>query len=574
MSLLQACESPPPNDSLFVSETSSLNLGYEELTNDGQPEEWLVLAGNGEVKVAANKHLSFQGDRCLHFQSQGNNGNKSQCLNSLLADIVKDSIEISAFIRYTGDTTINFGFFYQSHGIDTAGQATIISVDKVESDLEWYNYKITILASEICGNFLDFGFWLEGNGELWLDAWDVKIDQQTYESATEKRISPLSKKAIDYLSDNLIPLEKNGRTLKTDDFSWLRSAVEDIDIVLLGESTHGTSDFFKLKKEITQFLIEEMNFTTVILEANLPETLDLNKKLRSGLNDIERVELIDSLHFWMYRTTEFLDFVKWFEELDNTKYSETNLAGCDLQHYDFPLMKLKEYSLQFESPELNSILLDLQTHISDPKHSIYWADSLKGFLESQLLSPSIEANTQPRLERMLRYAEVILNALKLRYSFPPYYFRDRKMAENIMWLADRNTSQKVIVWAHNEHIQRGNKAISYWLDKEMEGRKIFTLGLATGGGNYQALDIRTGALRKDNLKPPPPESWEYYFRQTGVSCFFLDFRNTEPQFPTGTNRRMRMIGGVATPKQFYPADITEKFDALIYLDSTSATHFY
>ena len=91
---------------------------------------------------------------------------------------------------------------------------------------------------------------------------------------------------------------------------------------------------------------------------------------------------------------------------------------------------------------------------------------------------------------------------------------------------------------------------------------------------YRAKNRLTGELAQELMKPASPESWEYYFAQLGTPNFFLDLRKAAPTIGQYASRRSRVLGAIATPHQFRPADLTNQFDAIIYLDESSPAIAY
>lgn len=569
---LQSCDGwPSGKDRYFAVEDSTLNLGFEEVDENGQPQGWFLISEEENAAIVNDEASAFQGKKFLSFKSTRGHTFKSRCLNAILSDIVKKGVKVSVAAHYTSDSAIAFGFFYQSTGLDTLRDTVFIEVDKSKAYQQWQVFHMDIPVEDIHGNVLDFGFWVNGQGELWLDAWEIRVDEQTYKEATRANVPPLRKDAVEYLYNAVVPL--NIET-DMDSFAWLRDAVGDADFVLLGEDTHGTEEFVKFRKNITQFLVEEMNFTTVILESNLAETQKLNDNLRPCASKEKRINLINDLNFWIYRTEEFDEFIKWFCGLDSDVFREVNLAGCDFQAYELSISLIQKFSNKIEDEKLNRLIINLQNNILIPERSIYFSDTLLSYLIELKKGKSISTEDQLSLEIMVRYAVGISYALNLRHNLFPWDYRDLKMAENVAWLLDRKPKQKTILWAHNEHIKNGNNSMGHWLKRNLIDRKIFTMGLTSGGGKYRGLDLKSWDLVEANLVPPPPESWEYYFHKVGFDAFFLDLRDPNSPLKIYPNRRMRSVGAAVTPKQFFPSNITVEYDALVYFGSTSGTHFY
>ncbi|WP_255762674.1 erythromycin esterase family protein [Halomonas alkalisoli] len=120
----------------------------------------------------------------------------------------------------------------------------------------------------------------------------------------------------DYIRDNAKPLD--GRSVDYDD---LLDQVGERPLVLLGEASHGTAEFYRMRSEITRRLIREKGFEAVIVEADWPDALRLNRYAHGEGDDTLKSAFDDFQHFpqWMWRNTEVRDFIGWLEEHNAAK---------------------------------------------------------------------------------------------------------------------------------------------------------------------------------------------------------------------------------------------------------------
>jgi erythromycin esterase len=158
--------------------------------------------------------------------------------------------------------------------------------------------------------------------------------------------------------------------------------------------------------------------------------------------------------------------------------------------------------------------------------------------------------------------------------------RDESMARNVKWILDHAPKgAKIVLWAHNGHVSRGSsfgyQPMGAFLDK-WYGKDQVVIGFATGEGQYTAV-VRGKGLASDNqLQSPPNGSYEEYFRACGISRFILDLRRAVEN-DAGSRwltrpTAFRSIGAVAMDEQFgLPTNLRKQFDALIYLDKTTAS---
>jgi erythromycin esterase-like protein len=157
--------------------------------------------------------------------------------------------------------------------------------------------------------------------------------------------------------------------------------------------------------------------------------------------------------------------------------------------------------------------------------------------------------------------------------------RDESMAANVAWiLKQAPPGTKIVLWAHNGHVSCGGlgmpgKTMGVHL-REKFGSDMVVLGFACNTGQYTAV-ARGRGLQANDLQPSEPGSAEYYFHSAGLRRAILDLRKAAADDPRSAwlTRRIdfRDIGALAMDEQFSQVNLTKAFDALIYIDETSAS---
>lgn len=151
--------------------------------------------------------------------------------------------------------------------------------------------------------------------------------------------------------------------------------------------------------------------------------------------------------------------------------------------------------------------------------------------------------------------------------------RDLSMAKNIKWILDQAPPEtKIVLWAHNGHVNRIGRAMGAILD-EWYGDQMVVVGFTCAEGRYTAVGDE--GLDSHDIAPPEPGSVEHCFQHTGLPRFMLDLRNVSKETPTSAwlakPVRFRSIGALAMDNQFYPTDLCKAFDLLIYFEKTTAS---
>jgi erythromycin esterase len=200
------------------------------------------------------------------------------------------------------------------------------------------------------------------------------------------------------------------------------------------------------------------------------------------------------------------------------------------------------------------------------------AEEARGILEALEASRGRYEQEAPAdtVEWVIHNARIVEQCMRSRAN-NAFIVRDRSMAENVAWILEQNPGEKIVLWAHNGHIARQGMWMGAHL-WEMFGDAYLPVGFATRTGKYFA--IGDGTLGENNLQDPPAGSIENYLAATGEPRLILDLRLAE-EATRGAGwltepRPFRSIGAKAMDQQFFPKNIVENFDVLIYFDSTSA----
>ena len=168
---------------------------------------------------------------------------------------------------------------------------------------------------------------------------------------------------------------------------------------------------------------------------------------------------------------------------------------------------------------------------------------------------------------------------QLKAFTPSGAFRDSCMAANLEWTAeDARKGSKVVIWAHNGHIEKQKGRMGGWLAERYKDDYV-AIGFATSEGTYTAVP-RTGDKLSDKnaLYPGPSGSIEAAAKATGFPRFFLDLRLSRQAPEMEKHLRspilMRSIGAMETSNQFHATPILDRFDALAWVERTGSSRVF
>jgi len=151
--------------------------------------------------------------------------------------------------------------------------------------------------------------------------------------------------------------------------------------------------------------------------------------------------------------------------------------------------------------------------------------------------------------------------------------RDSSMAQNIDWiLAHEKPGTRIVLWAHNWHVSRRDGWMGSHLAR-VHGTDMVVIGFATYSGQYTAFG--DGKLKSNDLEMPTGDAFEALCHATSAPRFVLDVRRTDADAAAkkyfAEPRLMRSIGALATADQFFLTPIPRYFDAIVFVDTTTAT---
>ena len=134
---------------------------------------------------------------------------------------------------------------------------------------------------------------------------------------------------LEWLRKNAIAFKTDRAESGFDDLQPLKAIIGDARIVGLGEATHGTAEFFRMKHRLVEFLASEKGFTLFAIEANMPEAYRVNDYVLNGKGDPKA--LLRGMYFWTWDTQEVLDMILWMRKFNASGKGRIQFLGFDMQ---------------------------------------------------------------------------------------------------------------------------------------------------------------------------------------------------------------------------------------------------
>jgi erythromycin esterase-like protein len=399
------------------------------------------------------------------------------------------------------------------------------------------------------------------------------------------------------------------------DYDVIVELARDAQVVLLGEATHGTHEFYAARAAITRRLIAQEGFNGVALEADWPDAYRVNRYVRgTGDADDPANALIDFERFplWMWRNTEFLALARWLRGFNDGRKTEDRVGvyGLDLYSLHRSMEAVVHY-LDKVDPEAARRARDRYAcfdHFGKESQAYGYATGLG-------LEESCERQVIAQLQDLRRRAADYLTRdgfvaedelffaeqnARLAKNAEHYYrsmfagrvstwnLRDRHMAETLesllAHLGHRSPHPRLVVWAHNSHLgdaratemSRGGEFNVGQLTRERFGDEALLVGFTTCFGSVSAASDWGAPVERKRVRPALRGSYESIFHETGLSDFILPLnRDTQAVLGLLDDHLERAIGVVYLPKterasHYYQASLPQQFDAVIHFDHTRA----
>ncbi|MBW8754330.1 MAG: protein-L-isoaspartate(D-aspartate) O-methyltransferase [Sphingomonadales bacterium] len=381
----------------------------------------------------------------------------------------------------------------------------------------------------------------------------------------------------------------------------------DRRIVMLGECSHGTHEFYAARAAITRRLVERHGFTVIAVEADWPDAAAIDRYIGHGEARPGAPPTFQRFPTWMWRNTVIAglaDDLRAHNAQVADKARRAGFYGLDIYNMSGSIEAVLAY-LDREDPEAAKVARErygcLTPWQSDPATYGRFALSV-GFAECE---QAVVAQCRELLDKALAdpahdgdgLLDAAMNARLVasaeRYYRIMYYggaeswnLRDSHMADTLEHLLEaRGPGTKAVVWAHNSHIGdasatdmgrvRGEHNIGQLIRERFAG-EVALVGFGTHTGTVTCATDWDGHTETKRVLPSRRDSHERLCHDAGIPRFLLDLpahdmlrrRLAEP-------RLERFIGVIYRPEterwsHYSEAVLPSQFDAYVWFDETRA----
>jgi erythromycin esterase-like protein len=389
----------------------------------------------------------------------------------------------------------------------------------------------------------------------------------------------------------------------------------DARLVLIGESTHGTQEFYRVRAELTRALITQKGFNIVAVEADWPDAYRANRYVRGASADRSAAEALDDFKGfprWMWRNHEVVRFVEWLggHNAARAEHEHAGFYGLDLYSLHTSMDAALTYLRSVDPAAAERALARyrcLEGFGEDAQSHRFAASlGLTRSCEDEVVAQLIDLR-QKAAEYVSRHgaigadehfmaeqnARLVKNAERYyRAMFggrqQSWNLRDTHMMETLDALLSHvggtgSTPARAVVWAHNSHLgdaratemgQHGEINLGQ-LARERYQREVRLIGFTTFAGSVTAASDWDEPPQNVKMLPALPASYEALLHTAGLERFMLSFENEALCAALTTSRLERAIGVTYRPdterlSHYFTAQLCKQFDIVLHIDRTRA----
>jgi erythromycin esterase-like protein len=382
-------------------------------------------------------------------------------------------------------------------------------------------------------------------------------------------------------------------------------------IVLLGEASHGTEDFYSLRADITRELIQSHGFRAVAIEGDWPDSRRVDRYVRGRAADADANAALSGFKRfpqWMWRNTVVLEFVEWLRawNRDRRDAERCGFYGMDLYSLHASVDAVLRYLERVDPAAAERARQRYSCFETTDDPQQYGFAASRDYIESceegvvrQLAElrhcadeyTSHEHASEEDFFSAEQNARLVANAERYYRSMfrgraSSWNLRDTHMTETleaVMERLSRDGEAKMVVWAHNSHLGdaratqmgRGGELNVGQLVRQRFGTEARLVGFTTYEGTVTAARDWDQPAERRIVRHGLPGSVEALLHDVDIPCFLLDLGDPDISAALEEPLLERAIGVIYRPEterqsHYFGVDLPGQFDLVIHLDETRA----
>jgi erythromycin esterase len=372
-------------------------------------------------------------------------------------------------------------------------------------------------------------------------------------------------------------------------------------VVLLGEASHGTHEFYAWRAALTRRLIEEHDFSFVAVEGDWPDCARVDRGVRglSGEHAEPREALLAYQRWptWMWANEEVSDFCGWLRRHNEVRERPAGFHGLDVYSLWESLREILMHLHEHDPDQVPAALAAyrcFEPYAEDPQSYAWSTRFVSATCENEVVDLLVRlrerAAEQAGEFAVWQNAEVVAGAehyyRAMVHGGPrSWNVRDRHMDETLdRLLRHYGPAAKAVVWAHNTHVgdaratdqsRHGENTLGELARDRYGAGEVVLVGFGTHRGSVIAGEAWGAPMREMGVPPARPDSLEDILHATAPAQALLVFRPREWPALLTDELPHRAIGVVYRPERehlanYVPTVLGERYDAFLWFDETRA----
>lgn len=408
----------------------------------------------------------------------------------------------------------------------------------------------------------------------------------------------------------LEPIRAMAHRIAPDDpLDQLMGAIGDARIVLLGEASHGTHEYYTTRAKISRRLIEEKGFNFIAVEGDWPDCYQVNRYIKGWRDSGETARRVlhefDRWPTWMWANWEVVALAEWLKKHNRERPEgrKAGFYGLDVyslwESMDALMAHLKEFHPESLSDAYQALTCFEPFNREGQEYAWFTRfagedceDEVVEVLTNLRKNPARYPDDPEAHFNAEQNAQVAVGAERyyrtmVRADGESWNVRDIHMADSLdRFLKHHGPDSKAIVWEHNTHVgdarftdmaESGMINIGQLARERYGEGSVFIVGFGSYEGSVIAGSKWGAPMQKMRVPEAEDGSWESHIHRAQPGDQLLisrDFKGLESfQSPRGH----RAIGVVYDPDMerygnYVPTFLARRYDAFIHLDQTSALH--
>ena len=388
----------------------------------------------------------------------------------------------------------------------------------------------------------------------------------------------------------------------------LIDAAADKQLVLLGEASHGTHEYYVWRDKISRRLIAEHGFNFIAVEGDFASLYHLNryvKHLDSGRSTAKEILLkLDRWPTWMWANEEVVALAEWLRNYNDQLPQDKKVGFYGMDVYDEWNSKKVVLDLLKSTNQKAYEYVKEQYRCFEPHKGDSWkyANAVNtGKKDCATATTNVVTYIRNNRQALTElsddtYFYLLQNTIVVQNA-EEFYRESIASESSVSWnsrvhhmhgtvndlLEFYGETSKGIVWAHNTHIgdaqyssmrNTGEKNIGQLTRENLGNDKVFLIGFTSFQGKVMAGSSWGSPMQEMTIPPAVTNSIEYKLNRAAQEKFYLIFDENDRNDSTLEVMGNRAVGVVYNPRgdqrQFVPTLVTRRYDALFFFKNTTA----